>query len=70
MQKQLKGIGIILFSILLMLFDGNEPFFDLSFDWGFIYILIGLVGLWICFSPKDEKAAAEEEQEKSNSDQN
>ena len=35
MKRQLQGIALILFSILLMLGYGNAPFFDFSFRWSF-----------------------------------
>jgi uncharacterized membrane protein len=56
MKNQLKGIALILFSILLMLAGGNDAFFDLSFAWSAIFIVIGLAGLAFVFVPdkKDE----------------
>ena len=51
MKKQLQGIAIILFSILLMLGFGNEPIFDLSFRWSVVIAAGGIVGAVMTFLP-------------------
>lgn len=51
MKKQLRGIALILLSILLMLGYGNTPFFDFSFRWSLIFSLVGLVGAGMAFLP-------------------
>lgn len=48
MKRQLQGIAL-LFSILLTLVMGNEPFFDLDFDFSVIFAIIGVVGLTMVF---------------------
>lgn len=52
MNKQLQGIALILFSILLMVGFGNEPVFDFSFRWSVIFLVAGIVGLVMTFSDK------------------
>lgn len=49
MKKQLQGIAIILFSILLMLGFGNEPVFDFSFRWSAVFAIVGIVGVVMTF---------------------
>lgn len=49
MKRQLQGIALILFSILLMLGFGNTPFFDLSFDWSLIFTVVGSIGVFMTF---------------------
>ena len=51
MKKQLQGIAVILFSILLMLGFGNAYFFDLSFRWSLIFALVGAAGVLLAFLP-------------------
>ena len=59
MKRQLQGIAIILFSILLTVtFNsvGWKYVFDLSLYWAHVFMLIGIVGLVMVFVPehKDE----------------
>lgn len=57
MKRQLQGIGLILFSILLTLgfaSMGEQYVFDISLKWPVIFILIGVVGLVMVFW-KDSK---------------
>ena len=54
MRKQLKGIGLLLFSILLMIGFGDEPFFDLDFSWSVIYAIMGIVGVIVVALPWDK----------------
>lgn len=59
MKRQLQGIAIILFSILLTVtFNsvGWKYVFDLSLYWAHIFMLTGIVGLVMVFVPehKDE----------------
>ena len=51
MKRQLQGIALILFSILLMLGYGNAPFFDFSFSWSLIFSIVGIVGAVMTFLP-------------------
>ena len=51
MKRQLQGIAVILFSILLMLGYGNAPFFDLSFRWSLIFSIVGIIGAVMTFLP-------------------
>lgn len=51
MKKQLQGIALLLVSILLMIGYGNEPFFDLSFRWSAVFVVIGIVGVVLSFLP-------------------
>lgn len=51
MKKQLKGIALILVSILLMIGFGNAQFFDLDFGWSLIFSIIGITGTVFTFLP-------------------
>jgi len=51
MKKQLQGISLILVSILLMLGFGNAPFFDLSFRWSAVFVVLGIAGVVLAFLP-------------------
>ena len=51
MKRQLQGIALILFSILLMLGYGNAPFFDFSFRWSLIFSIFVIVGAVMTFLP-------------------
>ena len=51
MKRQLQGIALILFSILLMLGYGNAPFFDFFFRWSLIFSIVGIVGAVMTFLP-------------------
>ena len=53
MRKQLKGIGLLLFSILLTIANGDNPFFDLDFSWSLIYVIMGIVGVIVVALPWD-----------------
>lgn len=55
MKKQLQGIALILFSILMTITFENvgwEYVFDLSLNWAHIFILIGIAGLIWAFIPE------------------
>ena len=54
MRKQLKGIGMLLFSILLTIAIGDKPFFDLDFSWSVIFVIIGIVGVIVVALPWDK----------------
>ena len=54
MRKQLKGIGLLLFSILLTIANGDKPFFDLDFSWSLIYVIMGIVGVIVVALPWDK----------------
>ena len=58
MKRQLQGIALILFSILLMLGYGNAPFFDFSFRWSLIFSIVGIVVLQTKVNRKNEKSPA------------
>ena len=51
MKKQLKGITLLLISILLMIGYGENAFFDLSFKWSVIFTMMGMIGAVIVFLP-------------------
>lgn len=51
MNRQLKGIALILFSILLMLAYGQEPVFDFDFRWSAVFACIGFIGLFMTCAP-------------------
>ncbi len=51
MKRQLRGIALLLLSILLMLGFGAEPFFDLSFRWSVVFAALGLTGAALVFLP-------------------
>ena len=51
MSRQLMGIALILFSILLMLAYGQEPVFDLGFRWSAVFTCIGFIGLFMTCAP-------------------
>lgn len=55
MKKQLKGIALILLSILLTIGYGNEPFFDFSFTWTAIFSLLGVAGAGMAFIPEKKE---------------
>lgn len=53
MRKQLQGIALILFSILLTItFEAMDIIyvFDLSIEWVHIFLAIGIVGIILVFS--------------------
>ena len=50
-KRQLKGIALILVSILLMIGYGEKAFFDLSFHWSVIFAIIGITGAVTVFMP-------------------
>ena len=51
MKKQLQGIALILIAILLMVGYGNEWFFDFSFRWSVIFLILGVAGVVMTFLP-------------------
>lgn len=51
MKTQLKGIALLLISILLMIGYGENAFFDLSFRWSVIFAVIGVIGAVLVFLP-------------------
>ena len=51
MKKQLKGIALLLVSLLLMIGYGNKSFFDLSFRWSAVFTIVGIVGVVMAFMP-------------------
>lgn len=57
MRKQLQGIALILFSILLTItFEAMDIIyvFDLSIEWVHIFLVIGISGIIMVFSePKN-----------------
>lgn len=54
MKRQLQGIGIILFCIMMILGMGNEPFFDFDLDFAHIFMALGVFGFYWMFS-KEKK---------------
>jgi len=58
MKKQLQGIALLLFSILLTLgfaIAGWRYVFDLSLKWQHIFLILGLVGLVLVFLPEKKE---------------
>lgn len=55
MKRQLQGIGIILFSIMMILGMGDEPVFDLSLEFSHIFMVIGVFGFGWMFTKEKEK---------------
>ena len=56
MKRQLQGIGIILFSIMMILGMGDEPVFDLSLRFSEIFMAIGVFGFgWMFTKEKENK---------------
>ena len=51
MKKELQGIALLLFSVLLMIGFGSEPFFDLSFRWSAVFTVLGIAGMVLAFLP-------------------
>ncbi|MGM9525747.1 MAG: hypothetical protein ACI3U1_05690 [Peptococcaceae bacterium] len=51
MKKQLKGIALLLVSLLLMIGYGNKSFFDLSFRWSAVFTIVGIMGIVMAFMP-------------------
>lgn len=54
MKRQLQGIGIILFSIMMILGMGDEAVFDLSLRFSHIFMTIGVFGFGWMFT-KEKK---------------
>ena len=52
MKKQLQGIALILFAILMMIGYGDKAFFDLDFGWSMIFKIVGIVGVIMVFWPE------------------
>ena len=51
MKRQLQGIALILFAILMMIGYGDKAFFDLDFGWSMIFKIVGIVGVVMTFLP-------------------
>lgn len=51
MRRQLQGIALILFSLLLMMPYGSEPVFDFSFRWSAVFVCLGAIGLFMACIP-------------------
>ena len=64
MKRQLQGIGIILFSIMMILGMGDEPVFDLSLSFSHIFMAIGVFGFGWMFTKDKEKNDEQEENKK------
>ena len=52
MRKQLQGIALILFAILMMVGYGDKAFFDLNFEWSVIFLIVGIIGVVMNFLPE------------------
>ena len=52
MNRQLKGIALILLAILFTIINGSRTVFDFDFDWSLIYALVGLAGSVLVFLPE------------------
>lgn len=55
MKKQLQGIALILFAILMTIEYGHKAFFDLDFGWSMIFDIIGIAGVVLTFLPDKKK---------------
>jgi hypothetical protein len=55
MKRQLQGIALILFAILMMIGYGDQYFFDLDFNWSMIFKIIAIAGLVMTFLPEKKK---------------
>lgn len=55
MKRQLRGIAIILFCILLTLAYGAEPVFDFSFHWSALFLWFGAAGLLLTVLPEKKQ---------------
>lgn len=64
MKRQLQGIGIILFSIMMILGMGDEPVFDLSLSFSHIFMAIGVFGFGWMFTKDKVKNDEQEENKK------
>lgn len=51
MKQQLKGVALILTSLVFMLGFGNASFFDLSFRWSAVFAATSIAGLVMAFLP-------------------
>jgi len=49
MKKQLQGIALILYAILMTIQYGHKSFFDFDFGWSMIFNIIGIVGVVLTF---------------------
>lgn len=58
MKRQLQGIALILFSLLLSVsfeFMGIKSVFDLSISWQPIFLIVAIIGMVLVFvKAKDE----------------
>ena len=54
-KKQLRGIALILISILFMIGYGNEVVFDLSLRWSAIICVMGIAGAIMTFLPDNKE---------------
>lgn len=54
MKKQLQGIALILFAILMMIGYGDKAFFDLDFGWSMIFKIVGVIGVVMTFLPNQK----------------
>ena len=54
-KKQLRGIALILISILFMIGYGNEVVFDLSLRWSAIFCVMGIAGAIMTFLPDNKE---------------
>jgi len=55
MKKQLQGIALILYAILMTVQYGDKAFFDLDFGWSVIFNLVGIAGVVLTFLPDKKK---------------
>ena len=65
MKRQLQGIGIMLFSIIMILGMGDEPVFDLSLSFSHIFMAIGVFGFgWMFTKEKNSKEEREDDEKR------
>lgn len=64
MKRQLQGIGILLFSIMMILGMGDEPAFDLSLEFSHIFMALGVFGFGWMFTKEKENKDERKDNEK------
>ena len=55
MRKQLQGITVVLFALLLMIGFGNAYFFDFSCRWSAVFAVLGFTGVIWTFLPDKKR---------------
>ena len=55
MERILKGIAIIFFSILCMLGFGHQAVYHFDFQWNAVFTVLGFLGLLLTLIPAKKK---------------